>query len=33
VQDGLLEAIHLFRGLKRPLMHGDDKEADKSVLV
>jgi hypothetical protein len=33
VQDGLLNAIHAFRGLKRPLMHGDDKEADKSVLV
>ncbi|MFZ3212372.1 MAG: hypothetical protein WA188_12740 [Terriglobales bacterium] len=33
VQDGLLNAIHLFKGLKRPLMHGDDKEADKSVLV
>lgn len=33
VQDGLLDAVHLFRGLKRPLMHGDDKEADKSVLV
>lgn len=33
VQDGMLEAIHLFRGLKRPLMHGDDKEADKNVLV
>lgn len=33
VQDGLLEAIHLFKGLKRPLMHGDDKGADKSVLV
>jgi hypothetical protein len=33
VQDGILNAIHAFRGLKRPLMHGDDKEADKSVLV
>jgi len=33
VQDGLLDAIHLFKGLKRPLMHGDDKEADRSVLV
>lgn len=33
VQDGLLNAVHLFKGLKRPLMHGDDKEADKSVLV
>jgi hypothetical protein len=33
VQDGCLNAIHAFRGLKRPLMHGDDKEADKSVIV
>lgn len=33
VQDGMLNAVHLFKGLKRPLMHADDKEADKSVLV
>jgi hypothetical protein len=33
VQDGVLAAIHAFRGLKRPLMHGDDKEADKTVIV
>jgi hypothetical protein len=33
VQDGLLEAVHLFEGIKRPLMHGDDKNADKAVLV
>ena|ERR1700676_2227180 len=33
VQDGMLNAVHLFRGLKRPLMHADDKEADKNVLV
>ena len=33
IQDGLLNAIHLFKGLKRPLMHGDDKQADKSVIV
>jgi hypothetical protein len=33
VQDGMLSAIHAFSGLKRPLMHGDDKDADKSVVV
>jgi hypothetical protein len=33
VQDGLLNAIHAFKGLKRPLMHGDNKEADKSVII
>jgi hypothetical protein len=33
VQDYLLSAVHLFQGLKRPLMDGNDKEADKSVLV
>lgn len=33
VQDGLLNAVHLFKGLKRPLLHGDDKQADKSIIV
>jgi hypothetical protein len=33
VQDGLLHAAHAFRGLKRPLMHGDDMNADKSVIA
>jgi hypothetical protein len=33
VQDGLLKAVHLFKGLKRKLVHGDDKDADKNVLV
>lgn len=33
VQDELLSAVHLFEGIKRPLMHGDDKNVDKTVLV
>jgi hypothetical protein len=33
VQDGLLAARHAFKGLKRPLMHGEDMEADKSVII
>jgi hypothetical protein len=33
VQDGLLSAVHCFRGLKRPLMQDDDKDADKTFLV
>src|SRR5271154_2900605 len=33
VQDCLLAPVHCFKGLKRPLMHGDDKEADKSVII
>jgi hypothetical protein len=33
VQDCMLNAVHLFRGLKRPLMDGDDEDADKNVLV
>src|ERR1700733_1958848 len=33
VQDGLLEAVHAFKGLNRPLMHGEDMEADKNVIV
>jgi hypothetical protein len=33
VQDGLLEAIHAFKGLNRPLMHGEDMDADKNVVI
>jgi hypothetical protein len=33
VQDGMNSAVHLFQGIKRPLMYGNDKEVDKSVLV
>lgn len=33
VQHGLFQAVHAFKGLNRPLMHGDDMEADKSVIV
>lgn len=33
VQDGMMDTIHLFQGLNRPLMDGGDKEVDKSVLV
>lgn len=33
VQDDLMLARHLFRGLKRPLLHGGDQHADQDVLV
>ncbi|HEY2392491.1 MAG TPA: hypothetical protein VGK22_15050 [Candidatus Angelobacter sp.] len=33
VQDGLFQAVHAFKGLNRPLMHGEDMQADKSILV
>jgi hypothetical protein len=33
VQDGLHSARHCFRGLKRPLMLGEDIHADEGVLV
>ncbi len=33
VQDGLLDAMHCFEGLKRNLMHGDNTEVGGSVLV
>jgi len=33
VQDGLLAAEHIFKGLKRPLMYGNDMEADQNVLI
>jgi hypothetical protein len=33
VQDGLSLAQHAFRGLRRPLMHNGDVDADRSVLV
>jgi hypothetical protein len=33
VQDCLFQAVHAFKGLKRPLMHGQDMEADKGIIV
>ena len=33
VQNGLILALHVFRGLKRPCCSGDDMGADKSKLV
>jgi hypothetical protein len=33
IQDGLVIAAHAFRGLKRPLSHGSDMNADESVLI
>lgn len=33
VQEGLQNACHLFRGLKRPLFHDGDAEADGNVLI
>jgi hypothetical protein len=33
VQEGLMLARHLFRGLKRPLMHNGDMRADQRVLL
>ena len=33
VQAGILDAMHAFAGLNRPLMHAGDMEADKSVIV
>lgn len=33
VQEGLVDAVHAFRGLNRPLLHGDDMEADKRVVA
>ncbi len=33
VQDDLTIAQHIFRGLKRPLLHDGDMRADKTVLV
>jgi hypothetical protein len=33
VQDGLPQAVHAFKGLNRPLMHADDMEADKGVII
>jgi hypothetical protein len=33
VQDGILDAIHAFMGLNRPLMHAGDMEADRNVIV
>src|ERR1700684_476865 len=33
VQDGLPDAVHAFKGLRRPLMLGNDKRADEGVVV
>ena len=33
VQEDLMLARHLFRGLKRPLMHNGNMQADRNVLV
>ena len=33
IQDGLVIAAHAFRGLKRPLSHGSDMNADEDVLI
>ena len=33
VENGFIRARHLFRGLKRPLMHEEDMHADETVLV
>ena len=31
--EGLMPSVHAFRGLNRPLMHADDMEADRNILV
>ena len=33
IQPGLLSAIHAFRGVKRPLLHAGNAQADKGVIV
>lgn len=33
VQESLWEALHAFRGLNRPLMHGQDTKADEHVVI
>jgi hypothetical protein len=33
VEDGLMEASHLFKGLQRPLCHGENMQADQAVLI
>src|SRR5690348_2948307 len=33
VQESLWEAVHAFRGLNRPLMHGQDMRADEHVVI
>src|SRR5262245_43695505 len=33
VQDGLRDAVHLFRGLNRPLLSSGDMRADESILI
>jgi hypothetical protein len=33
IQSGLMDAVHVFRGLNRPLLHDGNKAADDSVLA
>jgi hypothetical protein len=33
IQPGLLDAVHAFRGLKRPLMRGDDMHGDANIVA
>lgn len=33
VQEGIQEAAHCFRGVNRPMLDGDDKEADQRIVV
>jgi len=33
IQGGLMDAVHVFRGLKRPLLHAGNTAADDNVLV
>ena len=33
IQDGLVVAAHAFQGVKRPLSHGGNMDADQSVLI
>src|SRR5580692_4703778 len=33
IQPGLLEAVHAFKGLKRPLMQADDMQADQHIIA
>jgi len=33
VEEGMMEANHLFRGLQRPLFHAENVNGDQSVLI
>jgi hypothetical protein len=33
IQPGLLEAVHAFKGLNRPLMQADDMQADQHIIA